>query len=82
MSGLSDPIYGPMLGIMESMHEFVLTHLRMTKGNWPAVARESGVPYRTLKKIATQDIASPGIVVMEKLAGYFRERATGQHHSA
>ena len=57
---------------MESIHDYVLKCLQDEKGNWPRVAREAGVSYRTLKKIATRDTVSPGIVNLEKLAEYFR----------
>jgi transcriptional regulator with XRE-family HTH domain len=59
---------------MESMHETVLRGLEETKGNWPEIARRAGVSYRTLKKIATGEIASPRINNLEKLATYFREQ--------
>ena len=61
---------------MESVHDYVLGHLQASKGNWPTIAQESGVSYRTLKKIATGEIASPRVRNLEKLAEYFRERRT------
>lgn len=57
---------------MESMHEYVLERLQDCKGDWPEVARKAGVSYRTLKKIATGVIASPGVRIVEKIAAYFR----------
>lgn len=57
---------------MQSLHQYVLSHLADTKGDWPTVAKASGVPYRTLKKIAGGLIVSPGVRSIEKLADYFR----------
>jgi hypothetical protein len=56
---------------MESMHEFVLEQLQRTKGHWPKVAEGSGVPARTLEKIARREIPNPGISHIERLARYF-----------
>lgn len=61
---------------MESMHDYVLEQLQSSKGNWPAVAKKAGVSYRTLKKIATGEIASPRIRNLEKLVEYFRDIET------
>ena len=54
------------------MHDYVLECLEDTKGTWPTVAREAGVSYRTLKKIATGEIASPRVRNLEKLVDYFQ----------
>lgn len=61
---------------MQSIHEFVLSELDARKGHWPAVARASGVPYGTLKKIAQGDTKSPRIGSLEKLAAYLHQ---GRH---
>jgi len=59
-----------------TMHAFVLAHLERTKGQWPLVARESGVSKRTLEKIARGEIADPSVSHMQKLSDYFhREQA-------
>jgi transcriptional regulator with XRE-family HTH domain len=60
---------------MQNIHAQVLEQLQASKGNWPEVARGSGVSYRTLKKIATGTIASPRVKHLEKLADYFRDQA-------
>lgn len=57
---------------MQSMYEFVLSQLQATKGNWPTVARESGVSFRTVEKIARRQIKDPGVSHIQKLADYFR----------
>lgn len=56
----------------ESIHEFVLAQLQLTKGDWPKVATATGIPYRTLKKIASGETADPGVSSVERLARYFR----------
>jgi DNA-binding phage protein len=57
---------------MVSIHDYVLEELGKRSGSWPRVARESGVPYGTLKKIATRSTTSPRIDTLEQLAAYFR----------
>lgn len=52
-----------------------MAELEASKGNWPAVAKGSGVSPRTLEKIARKEIVDPGVSHIEKLAGYFREQA-------
>ena len=56
-----------------SIHNYVLTQLSASKGNWPAVARATGVSYRTLKKIATREIENPRVANLELLANYFKK---------
>lgn len=63
---------------MESIHDYVLTELQKRAGHWPRVARESGVPYGTLKKIATRVTPAPRIDTLERLASYFRDGAALQ----
>ena len=57
-----------------SVYQYVLDRLRETKGTWPKVAEGSGVPYRTLEKIARRERKSPGVLHIERLARYFTER--------
>ena len=57
-----------------TIHEQVLAHLEAAKGNWPRVARESGVSIRTLSKIARREIVDPGISHVQKLYDYFAGR--------
>ena len=58
----------------ESLLDFVRTRLSEQTGSWPLVARESGVPYSTVKKIALGETPNPGVITVEKLARYFRDR--------
>lgn len=57
----------------ESLHEFVIRGLQERKGAWRTVAAGSGVPYKTLEKVARREVADPGVSICEKLAKYFRE---------
>lgn len=63
-----------------SLHEFVIAGLANAKGRWPTVAKESGVPLRTLEKIARKEIKDPGVSHIEKLAGYFRGQKASVRH--
>ena len=64
----SAPMNTPLL-------DFVIDRLQSTKGSWPSVADGSGVPRRTLEKIARKEIPNPGIKHVEALAEYFRKAA-------
>jgi transcriptional regulator with XRE-family HTH domain len=58
----------------ESIYEFVLSQLKQHKGRWSDVADGSGVSKRTIEKIASREIADPGVSHIEKLAKFFREQ--------
>ena len=58
---------------MESIHEFVIDRLQAAKGGWPTIAEGSGVPLRTLEKVARRENADPRVGTVEKLARYFHE---------
>ena len=51
----------------QTMHERVVARLQALKGRWPEVARESGVSYRTLKKIADGTVKNPWATTVETL---------------
>ncbi len=55
-----------------SIYDYVIASLEASKGRWPSVAEQSGVPKRTLEKIARKETENPGIQHIEKLAAYFR----------
>lgn len=57
----------------DSIYEFVLEQLECSKGQWPRVARESGISRRTIEKIARKEVKDPGVSLIERLARYFRE---------
>lgn len=58
----------------DSVYEFVMGRLQATKGSWPAVALESGVALTTIRKIAKREVENPGVLTIEALARYFREK--------
>lgn len=53
-----------------SMHERVVARLQALKGQWPTVAQESGVPYRTLRKVADGTVKNPWATTLEQLDRY------------
>ena len=55
------------------IHQHVIDRLLAARGTWPAVAAASGVPRRTLEKIARQEIENPGIKHVEALIRYFEQ---------
>lgn len=59
----------------QSLHAFVIAQLHEAKGTWPVIAEATGVSIRTIQKIASGDIADPGVSHIEKLAGHFREQS-------
>lgn len=60
--------------MQDSIYAYVMSELRRSKGSWPTVAEGSGVSRRTIEKIASGEIADPGVSHIEKLASYFREQ--------
>lgn len=50
---------------------FVLEHLSRRAIPWTEVARASGVPYDTLKKIAAGATSNPGVKHVQALAEFF-----------
>lgn len=65
----------------DSIYQYVLAQLQDAKGHWSTVAEESGVPKRTIEKIASGEIDDPGVRKIEKLAAYFRQRESLQNTS-
>lgn len=57
----------------ESILKFVLAQLAARKGQWPQIADESGISYRTLQKIGSGKIQMPRLDKVETLAEYFRK---------
>jgi hypothetical protein len=51
--------------------DVVLANLRARKVPWTVVARDSGVPYDTLKKIAAGTTSNPGVLHIQALFEYF-----------
>ena len=57
------------------IYEIVMERLAERKGQWSLVAAGSGVPKRTLEKIARAEIRNPGIKHIQRLADYFERVA-------
>lgn len=55
----------------EKLSAFVKRRLNESRGRWPDVARGSGVPISTVRKIAQGQIADPAVSKVEALAEYF-----------
>ena len=51
--------------------DFVLTNLDQRRQKWAEIARNTGIPYDTLKKIATRTTPNPGVKHVQRLADYF-----------
>lgn len=56
----------------ESIHEFVIGRLQAMKGQWPAIARDTGISRRTIEKVARREVQDPSVRLIEQLAAYFR----------
>lgn len=51
------------------------------RGRWPVIADESGVPLRTIEKIARREVEDPRVSNIQKLADYFvaaKDAASGE----
>lgn len=59
----------------ESVHGYVLAELEAAKGGWPEIAGATHISLRTIQKIASGEIADPGVTKIEKLAAYFRRNS-------
>lgn len=63
-----------MITMEKNIYEFVIDGLQHAKGRWPAVAEGSGVPKRTIEKIARKETPNPGINHIQSLADYFHKQ--------
>lgn len=54
------------------LYQFVMRELQENKGQWPKIAKGSGVSHRTLSKIARREIKDPGISHIQALHDYFK----------
>jgi hypothetical protein len=52
-----------------------MIELERAKGHWPEIAKDTDMSLSTLRKIAKREVENPGVVHIEKLATYFRDRA-------
>jgi hypothetical protein len=61
----------------QPIHDFVVAQLNARKGRWSDIALGSGVPKRTLEKIARREIENPGVKHIQQLADYFAKVGAG-----
>lgn len=54
------------------LYDFVMVHLRAKKVPQKQIARESGVPFSTVCKIAQGAVTEPSVHTIQKLHDYFR----------
>lgn len=66
-----------MRPMLINLHSYVLARLAARDVPWTQVGREAGIPYETLKKIASGRTPNPGVLHVQKLADYFDARSTG-----
>ncbi|KVQ60041.1 hypothetical protein WT23_23035 [Burkholderia territorii] len=56
---------------ISSWLEFVVEQLHKNKGKWRRIARDAGVPYDTLTKIALSRVTDPRVSNVQALHDYF-----------
>lgn len=56
----------------ESIYEYVLQQLEQAKGTWAEIAEATGVPLRSIEKIARKEWTNPGVRHIDSLAAHFR----------
>ena len=59
------------------IYDFVMEHLRAKTLPQRQVARESGVPFSTLSKIAQGAVKDPGVHTVQRLADFFARQQEG-----
>lgn len=57
---------------MENLYAFVMKKLSETKRKWVDVAKLSGVPVSTVRKIAQGHTKNPGVLHTQALANFFK----------
>lgn len=64
---------------IEPRIDFVIRHLRQAMPrNWPEIARASGVPQKTICKIAYRETKDPRSSTLDKLHDYFAHADANQ----
>lgn len=56
----------------KGLHEYVLEQLDKTPLTYQEIADGSGVPKRTVEKVARKEIEDPGVSHIQKLHDFFR----------
>lgn len=65
-----------------NLYDFVMENLRSKRISQRQIARESGVPFSTVCKVAQGGVTDPSIHTIQRLADYFakREPVVGANH--
>ncbi|KWZ42798.1 hypothetical protein WS72_07945 [Burkholderia savannae] len=58
----------------------VLRQLDAAKGDWPAIAKQSGVPYQTLAKIGGRVVSDPRVSTVQALLDCLGKRSAEQRY--
>ena len=60
---------------METIHDYIVGKLRGDwKGRWDEVSQKTGVPVRTIEKVAARVYKSHRLSTMDPLHSFFREQ--------
>ncbi len=57
-----------------SLYDFVMSRLRAKDVPQRQIARESGVPFSTVCKVAQGSVKEPSVHTIQRLADFFRRR--------
>ncbi len=60
------------------IYDFVMANLKAKAIPQRVVARESGVPFSTVSKIAQGSVKDPGVHTVQRLADYFAKQSQTQ----
>lgn len=71
-----------MSNTIEPILTFVRRKLSESRGSWVEVARDSGVPYHTLTKIAQGHVENPRIATVQRLIDHFNGVGQPVHAAA
>lgn len=73
-------------GGMSCSTEPIMSTLRarlvLSRGSWVGVARDSGVPYHTLVKIAQGRVANPRVATVQRLLDHFNSLRVSEKNCA
>ncbi len=59
---------------VEPLYDYVMGKLEARTETYQDIAEGSGVPKRTVEKIARREIEDPGVSHVQQLADYFRSK--------
>lgn len=72
--GLTKPYLGPTMLVMSiGSLDDVRGRLERLRGQWKRVARESGVPYKTIKNLMQGKVVDPRVSTLSRLHQYLEE---------